>query len=81
MQIQDRHALRVAGDRNALWFFLIALVAAMSIAIQNYYFAMAASQLTFKLRTLGFRTILRQDSGYISFAALGTVLKLRSRVL
>ncbi|KZT39956.1 P-loop containing nucleoside triphosphate hydrolase protein [Sistotremastrum suecicum HHB10207 ss-3] len=55
------HALRIAGNRNALWFFLISLVSTCSISIQNYMFASAAASLTSKLRSLSFRAILRQD--------------------
>ncbi|KAF9077717.1 P-loop containing nucleoside triphosphate hydrolase protein [Rhodocollybia butyracea] len=55
------HAARVAGDRNALWFFLIALVSCVSIGLQNYHFSASAATLTSKLRRLSFRAILRQD--------------------
>jgi ATP-binding cassette subfamily B (MDR/TAP) protein 1 len=57
----DPHALRIAGNRDALWFFLIALVASFAIGIQNYNFAASAATLTSRLRTLSFRAILRQD--------------------
>lgn len=54
--------LRHAGDRVALWLFIIALVSTVSIGFQNYLFASAAATLTAKLRSLSFRAILRQDS-------------------
>lgn len=73
-QTQDRHALRLAGDRNALWFFLIAILSAASIAMQNYLFANASSQLTFRLRSLSFRAILRQDSACFFFCCGAGVL-------
>ncbi|PFH54100.1 hypothetical protein AMATHDRAFT_186925 [Amanita thiersii Skay4041] len=57
----DRHVRRVGGDRNALWFFIIAIVSAMCIGFQNYLFSAAAARLTSKLRTLSFKAILRQD--------------------
>ncbi|KAG6814237.1 hypothetical protein H0H92_015352 [Tricholoma furcatifolium] len=52
---------RFQGDRNALWFFLIAIISTLSIGMQNYLFASAAATLTAKLRSLSFRAILRQD--------------------
>jgi ATP-binding cassette subfamily B (MDR/TAP) protein 1 len=63
-QLQDRHALRKAGDRSALWFFLIAVGSTVAIAAQNYSFARGAAALTRKLRSLSFRAILRQDIGW-----------------
>jgi ATP-binding cassette subfamily B (MDR/TAP) protein 1 len=58
------HERRHDGDRNALWCFLIALLAMISIGSQNFLFASAASSLTSKLRSLSFRAILRQDIEY-----------------
>ncbi|KAF8895324.1 P-loop containing nucleoside triphosphate hydrolase protein [Infundibulicybe gibba] len=55
------HALRVGGDRTALWFFIIAIISTIAIGMQNYLFASAAATLTSKLRSLSFRAILRQD--------------------
>ncbi|KAF5385690.1 hypothetical protein D9757_005473 [Collybiopsis confluens] len=55
------HEARVSGDRNALWFFLIAIISSFAIGVQNYNFAASAASLTSKLRTLSFRAILRQD--------------------
>lgn len=49
------------GDRNALWFFLIAICSGCAIGTQNYFFASTAAQLTGKLRSLSFKAILRQD--------------------
>ncbi|KAI6117491.1 P-loop containing nucleoside triphosphate hydrolase protein [Pisolithus croceorrhizus] len=48
------------GNRNAL-VFIVAIVAFVVITIQDYVFALAASDLTTKLRRLSFRAILRQD--------------------
>ncbi|KIO30809.1 hypothetical protein M407DRAFT_68753 [Tulasnella calospora MUT 4182] len=62
--LQDRHALRHEGDRNALWFFIIALLSAVAIATQSYYFTNAAAGLTEKLRSLSFRAMLRQEIGW-----------------
>ncbi|KAJ3989819.1 P-loop containing nucleoside triphosphate hydrolase protein [Lentinula detonsa] len=58
---EQGHAERVAGDRNALWFFLIAIISCFTIGVQNYNFSASAANLTAKLRILSFRAILRQD--------------------
>ncbi|KAH9849517.1 P-loop containing nucleoside triphosphate hydrolase protein [Lenzites betulinus] len=52
---------RFDGDRNALWFFIIALLSMVAVGLQNYLFASSAAALTAKLRSLSFRAILRQD--------------------
>ncbi|KAI0778611.1 multidrug resistance protein 1 [Trametes elegans] len=52
---------RFDGDRAALWFFIIAILAAIAIGVQNYLFARAAADLMAKLRASSFRAILRQD--------------------
>ncbi|KAI0643098.1 P-loop containing nucleoside triphosphate hydrolase protein [Trametes meyenii] len=52
---------RFDGDRNALWFFIIALLSMVAVGYQNYLFARSAAELTSKLRSLSFRSILRQD--------------------
>ncbi|THH03905.1 hypothetical protein EW145_g5914 [Phellinidium pouzarii] len=57
----DNHLLRHQGDRNALWFFLIAIISVFTVGIQNYEFAASAANLTHKLRSLSFKAILRQD--------------------
>ncbi|KAH6917878.1 multidrug resistance protein 1 [Coprinopsis sp. MPI-PUGE-AT-0042] len=49
------------GDRNALWFFIIALISTGCVGFQNYFFAAAAASLTARLRSLTFKAILRQD--------------------
>jgi len=59
--LQDPHARRHAGDRNALWFFLIAVLSALAIAIQNWMFNHAAAQLSAVLRGRSFKAILSQD--------------------
>jgi ATP-binding cassette subfamily B (MDR/TAP) protein 1 len=57
----DPHQRRHDGDRNALYFFIIALGSTCTIGIQNYLFTSAAGALTAKVRSLSFRAILRQD--------------------
>lgn len=64
-QEADDHAeLRRKGDRNALWFFLIAIVSTFCVGLQNYQFAAAAANLTNKLRMIAFKAILRQDGTF-----------------
>ncbi|KAF8503872.1 P-loop containing nucleoside triphosphate hydrolase protein [Gautieria morchelliformis] len=60
-QTTDHHGLRVAVDRDALWIFLIAIVAAVSMGCQNYLFSSAAAKLTYTVRSLSFKAIIRQD--------------------
>ncbi|KAL1745562.1 P-loop containing nucleoside triphosphate hydrolase protein [Schizophyllum fasciatum] len=64
LSVEDRGIKRKDGDRNALWFFVIALGAAISGAIQNHSFTSSAAALVAKLRTLSFRAILRQDVAF-----------------
>jgi ATP-binding cassette subfamily B (MDR/TAP) protein 1 len=58
------HERRNAGDRNALWAFIVAILAMISIGSQNYLFSASASSLSYKLRSLCLRAILRQDIEY-----------------
>ncbi|TCD62992.1 GTPase-activating protein [Steccherinum ochraceum] len=60
----DAGERRHDGDRNALWFFIIALGSTCAIGIQNFMFSSSAADLTNKLRSLSFRAILRQDVEY-----------------
>ncbi|GLB39978.1 putative P-loop containing nucleoside triphosphate hydrolase protein [Lyophyllum shimeji] len=57
----DPHERRRLGDRNALWFFIFAIVSTIAVTFQNYLFAAASSQLSFKIRKLSFKAMLRQD--------------------
>ncbi|KIP05158.1 hypothetical protein PHLGIDRAFT_129050 [Phlebiopsis gigantea 11061_1 CR5-6] len=59
--LSDPHERRTQGDRNALYFFIIAIISTFCIGIQNYMFGATAAALTSKLRAMGFRAILRQD--------------------
>ncbi|KAF8892354.1 multidrug resistance protein 1 [Gymnopilus junonius] len=52
---------RKAGDRNALWLFIIAIIATLSLGLQNYVFSSAAAHLSSRLRHLAFKSMLRQD--------------------
>jgi len=59
--MQDRDDRRHAGDRNALWLFIIAIGSSIAIAIQNWMFNDAAAQLSAVLRDRSFKAILSQD--------------------
>ncbi len=60
--LTDPHERRVQGDLNALYFFIIAIGATVTMGSQVYLFSGAAARLTAKLRSLSFKAILRQDS-------------------
>ncbi|CDO69243.1 hypothetical protein BN946_scf185042.g145 [Trametes cinnabarina] len=55
---------RFDGDRNALWLFVIAILSGAAVGIQNHFFAKTAAELSAKLRSLSFRSILRQDVAF-----------------
>ncbi|KAF9242530.1 P-loop containing nucleoside triphosphate hydrolase protein [Melanogaster broomeanus] len=57
----DPSVRRIDGDRNALWIFIVAILSSIAVGLQTYYLASAAAILTSKLRSLGFKSILRQD--------------------
>ena len=59
--LQDPRERRHAGDRNALWFFIISILSGFSISIQNWMFNRAAAQLSAVLRNRSFKAILSQD--------------------
>jgi ATP-binding cassette subfamily B (MDR/TAP) protein 1 len=62
---QARHELRQQGNRNALWFFVIALLSTLAMAVQTFFLARSAAILTSTLRFLSFKSILRQDSTFL----------------
>ncbi|KAF8650034.1 hypothetical protein AX16_005451 [Volvariella volvacea WC 439] len=57
----DSRLLRRDGDRVALGFFIIAIISTICLGLQNYLSSSAAATLTAKLRSLSFKSILRQD--------------------
>ena len=57
----DPRERRHDGDRNALWLFIVAILATLCIGFQNYLFGYASSVLTARLRTVSFKALLRQD--------------------
>ncbi|KDR82180.1 hypothetical protein GALMADRAFT_240715 [Galerina marginata CBS 339.88] len=57
----DKADRRAAGDRTALWLFLIAIISTVTLGAQSYLFAKSAAHLTSKLRSLSFKAMLRQD--------------------
>ncbi|KAL0955118.1 hypothetical protein HGRIS_004034 [Hohenbuehelia grisea] len=61
---EDPHQRRFLGDRNALWFFILAIIAAIATGLQIYLLGSAAAVLTEKLRTGSFKAVLRQDIEY-----------------
>lgn len=60
----NRRDLRHKGDRSALWNFIIAIGALISISVKGICFSDAAARVTAKLRQLSFGAILRQDVQY-----------------
>ncbi|KIY44784.1 multidrug resistance protein 1 [Fistulina hepatica ATCC 64428] len=64
LSLTSDEAKRHAGDRNALWLFIIAICSTVPISMQNYSFTSSATTLTARLRSLSFRAILRQDIEY-----------------
>jgi ATP-binding cassette subfamily B (MDR/TAP) protein 1 len=58
---QSPQERRHDGDRNALWFFIISILSALAIAVQNWMFNHAAAQLSAVLRNSSFKAILSQD--------------------
>ncbi|KIK49186.1 hypothetical protein CY34DRAFT_797578 [Suillus luteus UH-Slu-Lm8-n1] len=55
---------RYQGDRNALWFFILAILYGFCTGFQNYLFSSSAAVLIAKLRSMSFKAILRQDIEY-----------------
>jgi ATP-binding cassette subfamily B (MDR/TAP) protein 1 len=55
------HELRHQTDRNALWYFIVSILAAAAIYIQQVTLTTQAETLTGKLRTLYFSAIIRHD--------------------
>ena len=53
--------VRHAGDRNSLYYFVIAIGASLCILFQSYAFHIAGEALTFILRHLSFEKILKSD--------------------
>jgi ATP-binding cassette subfamily B (MDR/TAP) protein 1 len=58
---QDPHERRHAGDRNALWLFIISILSALAIGIQSWMYNNAATKLSAVLRDRSFSAILSQD--------------------
>ncbi|KAJ2914638.1 hypothetical protein MD484_g5775, partial [Candolleomyces efflorescens] len=62
--LPDDAGKRHAGDRNALWFFIMSILASLAIGCQNYFLGAAAAALVARLRSLSFKAILRQDIAF-----------------
>jgi ATP-binding cassette, subfamily B (MDR/TAP), member 1 len=63
--VDDFPALQHAGNRNALWFFIVALVSTYTAGAQTYFFSYAAASVTSNLRVLSFKAMVRQDSTFL----------------
>ncbi|KAI0060427.1 P-loop containing nucleoside triphosphate hydrolase protein [Artomyces pyxidatus] len=57
----DISLLRSRGDRNALWFFIIALLAMGCVGMQNWLFGRSGAYLISRLRSRMFEAVIRQD--------------------
>ncbi|KAL4062317.1 P-loop containing nucleoside triphosphate hydrolase protein [Scleroderma yunnanense] len=55
------YLFRRIGNLARPWFFIISIISAVAVGIQNYLFTLSAAELTTKLRILSFHSILRQD--------------------
>ena len=56
--------LTSATNRNALWYFIVAILAATAIWVQQVTLTAQAEHLTGKLRTLYFKALLRHDVAF-----------------
>ena len=62
--LTDPGELSRATSRNALWYFITAILAAVAIWVQQVTLTTQAEHLTGKLRTLYFKALLRHDVAY-----------------
>ncbi|PPQ85425.1 hypothetical protein CVT25_006317 [Psilocybe cyanescens] len=62
--LENKADRRFQADRTALWLFIIAIITALALGIQNKLWAEAAADFTSQLRTRSFKAILRQDVGF-----------------
>ncbi|KLT44927.1 multidrug resistance protein 1 [Cutaneotrichosporon oleaginosum] len=60
-ELTDPRELRAALDNRALWYFIVAILAAMFIFIQIWGFSRSGWELASLLRTRLFRAVLRHD--------------------
>ncbi|PBK67246.1 P-loop containing nucleoside triphosphate hydrolase protein [Armillaria solidipes] len=68
----DNHVKRLKGDRNALWLFIMSLIAIVTTMAQNWNFVAAATTLMARLRFNMFTSILRQDIEFFDEAEHST---------
>ncbi|KAN0050692.1 hypothetical protein ACTA71_003837 [Dictyostelium dimigraforme] len=71
-QEQDPSELTRRSRNMALWFILLAVVAALANFIQIYCFTYIGEKLTFNLRRLSFESIMRQDIGWFDLSENST---------
>lgn len=60
-QIQDPEELKTALNEKALYYFIVAILAAICIWWQNCSFSRTGWQLTGKLRSMAFHSVMRHD--------------------
>ena len=60
----DPEVIRADGNRGALYFLILAIVATLAVLLQQYYLYLVAEILSQRLRTRAFTSILRQDIRY-----------------
>jgi len=75
----DRGAIRSDGNRGALYFLILAIVATLAITVQTYFLNLVAEILSTRLRKKTFSSILRQDIKYFD-DKLNTSGALTSRI-
>lgn len=60
----DPEQLKAGSRRNALWYFIIAILAAIFIVVQQLTLIRSAETLVGKIRKLYFKSMLRQDISF-----------------
>ncbi|MCO5599877.1 hypothetical protein L7F22_053984 [Adiantum nelumboides] len=60
----NRSIMRHNSDQNALWFFVISILAVIAIAIQNGFMILASSILMERLRRMTLKAMLRADVSF-----------------
>ncbi|WVQ85989.1 hypothetical protein IAT38_008157 [Cryptococcus sp. DSM 104549] len=71
-EIQDFGSLRHALDRKALWYFIIALLAALAMGLQNFIFSATGWDLNAVLRKKLFAAVLKHDVEWFDDGANST---------
>ena len=69
----DRDVVRSDGNRGALYFLILAIVATFAITAQTYFLNLAAETLATRLRKQTFSSVLRQDIKYFDVNTSGAL--------